>query len=213
MARDQSDDPFMALIRAIAASDESSASSLLRASPALATNRAATGATRQNAKDYFLDPIGHYIYAGDTALHIAAAAYRTGIARRLVKLGSDVGALNRRGATPLHYAVDGMPGSATWNPAAQAKVIDFLVDAGADPNAMDKGGVTPLHRAVRNRCAMAVRALLEAGADPRRKNGNGSTPCDLALENTGRGGSGTLLAKAQQAEILQLLESSDARRQ
>jgi hypothetical protein len=66
-------------------------------------------------------------------------------------------------------------------------------------------GVTPLHRAVRTRCAAAVKALLEAGADPRRKNKRGSTPMLLATQHTGRGGSGSPEAKAQQELTVQLL--------
>src|SRR5206468_5184402 len=111
-----------------------------------------------------------------------------------------------RGAEPLHYAVDGAPGSRTWDPDAQAATVACLIEAGADPNALDKNGVTPLHRAVRTRCAAAVKVLLEGGADPRRKNKNGSTPMLLATQNTGRGGSGSPEAKAQQQEIVRLLE-------
>jgi hypothetical protein len=66
-------------------------------------------------------------------------------------------------------------------------------------------GVAPLHRAVRNRCSAAVRALIDGGADPRAPNRNGSTPLLLATQNTGRGGSGSAEAKAQQKEILRLL--------
>ena len=63
-----------------------------------------------------------------------------------------------------------------------------------------------MHRAVRTRCAAAVRALLAGGADARRKNKRGSTPVALATRNTGRSGTGSLEAKAQQREILRLLE-------
>jgi ankyrin repeat protein len=70
--------------------------------------------------------------------------------------------------------------------------------------------VTPLHRAVRTRCATAVRALLDCGADARRQNGSGSTPIRLATLHTGRGGSGSAEAKAQQAEIVRLLEQHGA---
>jgi hypothetical protein len=69
---------------------------------------------------YYLDEIEHYRYAGDTALHIAAVAYRPEIVRALIAMSADVRARNHRGAEPLHYAVDGMPGSRTWNPHAQA---------------------------------------------------------------------------------------------
>jgi len=197
---------LIALIRAIAADDVTLALSLLTASPSLATTQLAVGASRQVSVDFFLDEIGHYAYRGDTALHIAAAAYQAAFARVLVSAGADVGAKNRRGAQPLHYAADGGPGSASWDPAAQAATIAYLIAAGADPNATDNSGVAPLHRAVRTRCAAAVSALLDGGADPRRANKNGSTPRSLASHNTGRGGSGSAPAKEQQREIVRLLE-------
>ncbi len=105
-----------------------------------------------------------------------------------------------------------MPGSRTWNPLAQAATVACLIEAGADPNAVDQGGVTPLHRAVRTRCAAAVNALLDGGADARRKNKSGSTPMQLAIQNTGRGGTGSPESKAQQDEIVRLLEQHGATR-
>ena len=194
------------LLRAIAARDGDEAARLLQASPALATSSVATGATRQEATPYYLDAIGHYVYAGDTALHIAAAAYDASLVHTLLAMGAGVDARNRRGAEPLHYAADGSPGSDSWNPAAQAAVIAALIAAGADPNATDTSGVAPLHRAVRTRCSGAVRALLDGGADPRQPNRSGSTPLKLATRPTGRGGSGSPEAKAQQAEIVAILE-------
>jgi ankyrin repeat protein len=205
MAADQS--ALMALMRVIGV-DDAAALRLLAASPALAGARVAQGATRQAAKEYYLDPIGHYVYAGDTALHVAAAAYRQETATKLIALGADVRARNRRGATPLHYAADGAPGAPTWNPDAQAETIALLIAAGADPNAADSSGVMPLHRAVRTRCAAAVSALLAGGADARAKNKSGSSPMQLATQNTGRGGSGSPEAKAQQVEIVRLLEEA-----
>jgi ankyrin repeat protein len=200
------------LIRAIVAGDAPAAMRLLAVSPALLSARVVDGATRQAAREHFLDEIQHYVYAGDTALHVAAAAYQIEIVKKLVGLGSDVRAKNRRGAEPLHYAVDGGPGSPTWNPSAQAATVALLIQAGADPNAVDKSGVTPLHRAVRTRCAAAVSALLDGGADVRRTNKSGSTPMTLAIHNTGRSGSGSPEAKAQQAEIARLLQQHGATR-
>jgi ankyrin repeat protein len=203
MAADQS--ALMALIRAIGV-DDAAALRLLVASPALATAQVAQGATRQAATDYYLDPIAHYVYAGDTALHVAAAAYRCEIAEKLIALGANLRTRNRRGAEPLHYAADGAPGAPTWNPDMQAATIAILIAAGADPNAADNSGVMPLHRAVRTRCAAAVKALLAGGADAHAKNRSGSSPMQLATRNTGRGGSGSPAAKAQQIEIMRLLE-------
>ena len=124
-------------------------------------------------------------------MHIAAAAYEPGLTRALVTAGAIVRAANRRGAEPLHYAVDGIPGSARWNPVAQRETVLCLIELGADPKAVDKNGTTPLHRAVRNRCAAAVKVLLDVGVDPHSTNGSGSTAIQLARWTTGRGGSGS----------------------
>jgi ankyrin repeat protein len=196
---------LMRLMRAIAAGDTAFASQLLSAQPALASARLEQGATRRATTDFFLDDITHYVYGGDSALHVAAASYRRNLARALMSAGADVSARNRRGAQPLHYAADGVPGSGHWDPHAQAATVAYLIDAGADPNATDDSGVAPLHRAVRTRCAAAVNALLDGGADPRRANKSGSTPMTLATHNTGRGGSGSAQAMAEQVEIVRLL--------
>jgi ankyrin repeat protein len=201
-----SDALLMKLVRTIVTGDHAAVLNLLASGPSLAKAHFEQGATRQTAATYHIDEIGHYVYSGDTALHLAAAAYRHEIAKTLITMGANVRAKNRRGAEPLHYAADGMPGSIVWNPAAQSATIACLIAAGADPNANDKSGVTPLHRAVRTRCAAAVEALLQGGADPRRKNKSGSTPMLLAIQNTGRGGSGSRAAKAQQERIVRLLQ-------
>ena len=207
-----SDAALMTLVRTIVTADDTVAFHLLAANPALAKARFEIGATRQTAETFYLDEIGHYIYAGDTALHLAAAAYRQEIVPKLIARGANVHARNRRGAEPLHYAADGRPGSRRWNPPAQAATVAHLIEAGADPNATDKSGVTPLHRAVRTRCAAAVKALIEHGADVRRANRNGSTPLQLARRNSGRGGSASPEAKTQQAEIVRLLAQHGASR-
>jgi hypothetical protein len=201
------DAALLALMRAIAGGETAVAAQLLAASPPLARARLAEGAARRSAQPYFLDAIRHYVYAGDTALHVAAAAHCHEIARALIAAGAEVRAQNRRGAEPLHYAADGSPGAAYWSPQAQGATIVFLIAAGADPNAADKSGTRPLHRAVRTRGATAVQALLDGGADPHRKTRRGSTAMRLATVTSGRGGSGSPEAKAQQAEIVRLLKA------
>ncbi len=148
--------------------------------------------------------IGHYVYVGDTALHVAAAGYGARAARALVDAGADVAARNRRGAAPLHYAADGIPGTPGWSPAAQAETVVVLLEAGADPDATDNSGVTALHRAVRTRCAAAVAALLDGGADPDRPNRNGSTPSARHPPDRPRR-QRLAEARAQQREIIRLL--------
>lgn len=194
---------FLAFARAIARADAKGVSDMLSSRPELATMQTDEGASRANAPGYFLQEIAHYIYAGDTALHVAAAAFQAGIARRLLGRGANVRARNRRGAEPLHYAAD----TNHWNPAAQARTIACLIAAGADPNAVDRDGVAPIHRAVRTRSAAAVRALLDGGANPEQRNKSGSMPLDLALQTTGRGGSGSARAREQQERILELLRA------
>jgi hypothetical protein len=200
----------MSLATAIASGDEAKTLTLLENSPELATARFETGATRASPEPFFLESIRHYIYAGDTALHIAAAAHRPAMVRRLLEMQADVRAKNRRGAEPLHYAVDGGPGAESWRPHDQATVIKLLLKAGADPNAPDGNGTPPLHRAARNRCSAAVKALLAGGADVRLANKSGSTPLKLATQTTGRGGSGSPEAKSEQEKILRLLNERGA---
>ena len=183
---------------AIAASDHRAAAGLLDATPALATARLA------RSDEFFLADRLAQVYEGDTALHAAAFSYDVDMARELVRRGAAVRARNRRGAEPLHAAVIGAPAAPSWNPARQRAIIAYLVEVGADPNAQAAGGVTPLHRAARNRCSAAVEALLGAGADPRLTNDRGSTVSDLAHWTTGRGGTGSAEAKAEQQIIVEL---------
>jgi hypothetical protein len=199
------------LFRAIADGDAAHVERLIGALPRLASEPIRTGASRAEVAPFYLERIGHYIYAGDTGLHLAAAAYQAGIAQGLLTRGASVNAKNRRGAEPLHYACDGSPGSKRWKPTAQTATIECLLKAGANPNATDHSGVSPLHRAVRTRCAAAVCVLLEHGAKARQVNARGSTPLHLAVQTTGRGGSGSAEAREQQAEIVRLLMAHGAR--
>jgi ankyrin repeat protein len=201
------DQRFLDLVHAIISGNDGTVANLVDTSPALVREQAAVGATRNGPDNYFFEAIAHYMYAGDTALHMAAASFQHGIVQTLIDRGADCSARNRRGAQPLHYAAD----SNVWKPAAQAATIDRLIRAGADPNATDKSGVPPLHRAVRTRCAAAVEALLAGGAEPRGRNKHGSTPLHLAVQNTGRGDSGTPRAREQQRQIIELLLSAGAR--
>src|SRR5713101_2584978 len=126
----------LSLVRAIIRDDAPEAARLLGMSSLLARECLAVGATRQAASDFYFREIEHYLFAGDTPLHAAAACYRVEFARELIKKGADVAARNRRGAEPLHYAADGGPASRRWNPQSQAEMIAFLIKKGANPNAL-----------------------------------------------------------------------------
>ena len=129
-------------MRTIASGDAVTA--LLAAAPELSQLAIDEGASRARPSEFFLDGIGHHLYAGDTALHVAAAAYLVPLARDLVSLGANVAAGNRRRAQPLHYAADGNPVSVRWNPIAQAETIVYLISVGADPDATGPPVASPL---------------------------------------------------------------------
>jgi hypothetical protein len=184
------------LFTAILNDDRPRVKKLLKADPGLASD------SIEKAKLY-KTKIFHWIYVGDTPLHLAAAGYRVEIARLLLAAGADpMAAANGRRSGPLLYAADGYITGRAWDPHRQVKIIRCLLDAGADVNSQDKNGAAALHRAVRTRCAAAVRCLLNAGADPTLKNKSGSTPFHLAVQNTGRGGSGSEAALAAQRRII-----------
>ena len=201
------DRAFIDFVRLVATGPLGEVARRLTDTPALATMASEAGATRQNASTFFLAEIRHYLYRGDTALHIAAAAFRRPAAQLLVKHGARCRARNRMGAEPLHYAAD----AHHWDPASQAEIIEYLIAIGANPVAVDNAGVAPLHRAVRTRSLAAVRALIGSGADPRQPNKSGSTPLHLAVQPTGKGGSGSARAREQRIGIIKVLLERGAR--
>src|SRR5438552_16550863 len=91
---------FLDFVRLVVKGDIDEVSRRLAASPALATAASEVGATRQDATTFFFREIAHYLYTGDTALHMAAAAFRRPVAELLVAHGADCRAKNRRGAEP-----------------------------------------------------------------------------------------------------------------
>jgi len=183
------------LLQAIVDDDRPCVEKLLRDDPGLARGTIPTARLHETS-------IFHWIYVGDTPLHLAAAGYRVEIVGRLLAAGADPNAASRRGAGPLHYAADGFITGPAWDATRQVESICKLLDARAHLHAQDKNGAAPLHRAVRTRCAAAVECLLRAGGDPTLKNNSGSTPFHLAVQDTGRGGSGSDEARAAQRRII-----------
>jgi ankyrin repeat protein len=188
---------FESLLTAILDDDRPRVEELLSGDPGVAVRATETNARLELG-------IAHWIYVGDTALHVAAAGYRVEIGKIVLAAGADPNsAKNHRRSRPLHYAADGSLENPFWDPKRQVAMIRLLLKHGADLHAQDKNGATPLHRAVRTRCAEAVKCILEAGGDATVRNKPGSTPFHLAVQNTGRGGSGSERARAAQREIIE----------
>lgn len=146
----------------------------------------------------------HWLYKGDTALHLAAAAARDQVVKLLLKAGANPNASgNHRRSRPLHYAADGIPDLPAFDGGKQVATLKLLLDFGAEIDAQDKNGATALHRAVRARCADAVRFLLNRCCNPIIRNKSGSTPFHLAVQNTGRGGTGKKNAISGQHSIIE----------
>jgi ankyrin repeat protein len=177
--------------------DDDAAVRLVRAAPAIVARRI--------VDERLVAALPHQLYAGDTALHLAAAAMRPLSVSALIDAGIDVNAENRRGATALHYACDARPNSArTWDPPTQRLIIGRLLDAGSHIEHADKSGSTPLRRAVRGRSPEAVRCLLERGARADAIHGRSrTTPLHLATHSTGA--SSTKGTHAEREAIIKLL--------
>lgn len=138
-------DPKLAtLIAAVRSAPRASVESLLRENPELlpATDR-----------------------AHSTLLHHAAGFGSIETLTWLADSGADVNAKNRRGSTPLHWAVP------------DAAKVRALLARGAGVNTKQADGRTPLYLAASLGDGHAIlRLLLEHGADPNLKLANGRTP-------------------------------------
>src|SRR5919106_4016472 len=141
-------------------------------------------------------------HAGSTLLHHATAFGSIETMTLLLDRGADVNAKNRRGATPLHWAVHDeakvrllLSRGATVNvkqnegrtplllaatlPRGHA-ALDLLLTHGANPNLPAANGQTPLMAAAARGDFTAVRALVGAGATVDARNGAGETALMLA---------------------------------
>src|SRR5215469_8316702 len=114
------------MIAAIVSEDASAAKRLLRSDPGLAT-------LLIRSRRLYDSGIFHWIYVGDTVLHLAAAGYRFEIVRLLLASNADPNAAaNHRKSSPLHYAADGFITGPAWDAKRQAKTIECLLNEGAD---------------------------------------------------------------------------------
>src|SRR5437764_1054005 len=124
------------LLAAIVDDDVSAVKRLLRADAGLATQLI-------EKPKLYQSKIFHWIYVGDTALHLAAAGYRVQIVRLLLAAGADPNAAkNMRKSSPLHYAADGFVTGPAWNEKKQVATIRCLLQKGADIHLQDMNGAT-----------------------------------------------------------------------
>ena len=108
-----------------------------------------------------------------TPLHTACVYGNEDVARLLVDLGADVGALSDDLSTPLHLACS----------YGHDHVAGLLVDRGADLGAKTENGQTPLHVACQEGHDEVAALLLDRGADLGAKTDNGRTPLHFAARS------------------------------
>ena len=158
------------------ARDRATLERLIAADPALATSKDA---------------------AGSTPLHHAAGFGTLDSLTFLIDKGADVNAKNRRGSTPLFWALHDESkvrlliarGAAVAikqvegrTPVYQAAVLGngyavlrLLLENGGDPNVATLNGLTPLNAAALRGDVDAMRLLIDKGAHVDAKNGAGAT--------------------------------------
>src|SRR5919108_391153 len=140
--------------------------------------------------------------AGSTLLHHAAGFGALETMALLLDRGADANAKNRRGSTPLHWAVHDqakvrllLSRGATVNTkqnegrtplflaaslANTTATIQLLLQKGASPNIATANGQTPLMAAAIRGNVGALRLLIDAKATVDAKNGAGDTALMLA---------------------------------
>jgi ankyrin repeat protein len=182
------DPKVAAVIAAVRARDRATLEKLIAADPALATSKDA---------------------AGSTPLHHAAGFGTPDSLTFLIDKGADVNAKNRRGSTPLFWALHDESkvrlliarGAAVAikqvegrTPVYQAAVLGngyavlrLLLENGGDPNVATLNGLTPLNAAALRGDVDAMRLLIDKGAHVDARNGTGAT----ALMGAATNGSGS----------------------
>ena len=114
-----------------------------------------------------------------TLLHSAVMHNEVDIVRLLLDHNTHVGALERQGRIPLHYATMhfiSLENGVTVRKTPEVDIVKLLVDNGADVNAKDKHEHTPLHYASKKVSADVIKVLVVAGADIGARDDEEKTP-------------------------------------
>jgi ankyrin repeat protein len=196
------DPKVAAVIAAVRARDRATLETLIAADPALATSTDA---------------------AGSTPLHHAAGFGTLDTISLLVDKGANVNAKNRRGSTPLFWALHDeakvrllIARGATVKikqvegrtPVYQASILGnglpvlrLLLENGGDPNVATLNGLTPLSAAALRGDVEAMRLLVDKGAQVDTKNGAGATALMAAATNGSADAVQLLIAKGADANV------------
>jgi ankyrin repeat protein len=143
------------------------------------TLMAATGNAKKSTVEAFLalpdevlvKLISHRNKKGDTPLHQAVALLSLPIAKKLVELGADINATNKKGKLPLQTVTRS-------NPKAKKQLQEIVALFESMPQrkttATQMTGL--LHQACKSLADDLVSTLLEQGADPNERDRSGRTP-------------------------------------
>lgn len=203
------DPKLAAAISAVRSRDRASLETSIAADPALVTSA---------------DP------AGSTLLHHAAGFGSVESMVFLLDKGADVNAKNRRGSTPLFWALHDEPkvrllisrGAAVTIKNVEGRslvyqasllgngnaILKLLLDNGGDPNMATLNGLTPLSGAALRGDVEAMRLLIDKGAQIDARNGAGATALMAAATNGSPDAVRLLLEKGADANVRSKLGES-----
>jgi len=122
-----------------------------------------------------------------TALHSAVNEGRKDIAEVLLANGADLNAKDKRGYTPLYYAICN----------EDLDTAKLLIDRGADIQTKDLKGYTPLHWSAMKESKEITQLLLAKGSDFNAKSNDGETPLFFAQRDVAE----LLIAKGADVSI------------
>ena len=122
-------------------------------------------------------------------IHFAAFQGDVSKIKDLIQRGANVDEKDRRGKTPLFFAVCG----------GQREIVEFLLSNAADVNVKDLDGITPLHHSASCGNLKMTELLLAKGADIDVRDKWGGTPLHGAAEDGQKETASLLIKKGADA--------------